>query len=82
MRTILVAAIRLYQLLTSWAPPTCRYSPTCSRYAIEAIRLHGSLKGSIMAARRIGRCHPWHEGGFDPVPPRLPAGTRRGPARS
>ncbi|HJU87706.1 MAG TPA: membrane protein insertion efficiency factor YidD [Gemmatimonadota bacterium] len=82
MRALLVAAIRLYQLLTSWAPPTCRYSPTCSRYAIEAIRIHGSLRGSIMAARRIGRCHPWHDGGFDPVPPRVAAGARRGPARS
>ena len=82
MRILLVAAIRLYQLLTSWAPPTCRYAPTCSRYAIEAIGIHGSLKGSIMAARRIGRCHPWHEGGFDPVPPRGSAGTRRGPAGS
>jgi hypothetical protein len=82
VRTLLVAAIRLYQLLTSWAPPTCRYYPSCSRYAIEAIRVHGSLKGSLLTARRIGRCHPWHEGGFDPVPPRGPVGTHRGPARS
>ncbi len=82
MRTLLVAAIRLYRLLTSWAPPTCRYHPSCSRYAIEAIRVHGSLRGSILTARRIGRCHPWHEGGLDPVPPRGPVGTRRGPARS
>ncbi len=82
MRTLLVAAIRLYQLLTSWAPPTCRYRPSCSRYAIEAIGMHGSLKGSILAARRIGRCHPWHEGGFDPVPPRGSVGTRSDPARS
>ena len=81
MRALLVAAIRLYQLLTSWAPPTCRYRPTCSRYAIEAIRIHGSLKGSILAARRISRCHPWHEGGIDPVPPAT-APPRPGPARS
>ena len=82
MRALLVAAIRVYQLLTSWAPPTCRYRPTCSGYAIEAIRVHGSLRGSLLAARRIGRCHPWHEGGFDPVPPRGAVGARRGPARS
>jgi uncharacterized protein len=69
VKTLLVIAIRAYQLLTSWAPATCRYHPTCSAYALEAIRLHGALGGSIMAARRIGRCHPWHEGGFDPVPP-------------
>lgn len=81
MRSLLVLAIRVYQVLTSWAPPTCRYHPTCSRYAMDAIRIHGSLRGSILAARRIGRCHPWHEGGLDPVPPRPAAGVGHGPAR-
>ena len=74
MKTLLVIAIRAYQLLTSWAPATCRYHPTCSGYALEAIRLHGALRGSLMAARRVGRCHPWHAGGVDPVPPVRPRG--------
>lgn len=81
MKTLLVIAIRAYQLLTSWAPGTCRYHPTCSGYALQAIQTHGALRGTILAARRIGRCHPWHEGGFDPVPPRNPARARGGAAR-
>ncbi|MCJ7726403.1 MAG: membrane protein insertion efficiency factor YidD [Acidimicrobiia bacterium] len=47
---------------------SCRYFPSCSQYAFEAIDEHGSVRGSWMSMRRIGRCHPWHEGGFDPVP--------------
>jgi hypothetical protein len=69
MRSLLIAAIRGYQLLTAWMPGVCRYNPTCSTYAIEAIRLHGPVRGSWLAARRILRCHPWHPGGDDPVPP-------------
>ena len=76
MNTRLVLAIRCYQLATSWAPGTCRYHPTCSGYAIQAIRAHGALRGSLLAARRIGRCHPWHEGGYAPVPP--PRAAARG----
>lgn len=72
---ILIAPIRGYQMFISPAlPPTCRYVPTCSQYAVEALRVHGALKGSWLALRRIGRCHPWHWSGYDPVPPR---GVRR-----
>ena len=49
--------------------PRCRFYPTCSTYAVEAIKLHGALKGGWLALKRIARCHPWSEGGEDPVPP-------------
>lgn len=52
------------------SPPSCRFYPTCSNYAIEAIEEHGALKGTVMAAIRIAKCHPLHKGGFDPVPPK------------
>lgn len=62
--------IRFYQRgISPFLPVACRYHPTCSQYALEAIRLHGGLKGSWLALRRIGRCHPWGGHGFDPVPP-------------
>ena len=47
----------------------CRYRPTCSEYAQDALQLHGFVKGTWLAGRRLARCHPWHEGGYDPVPP-------------
>lgn len=51
-------------------PPSCRFLPTCSAYALEAIEVHGAAKGTYLAVRRICKCHPFHKGGFDPVPPR------------
>ena len=66
---ILMALIRFYQrFISPLTPPTCIYTPTCSEYAIQAIRKYGALKGTFLAAKRIGRCHPFHEGGYDPVP--------------
>ena len=64
----LLYMIRAYQLLISpLFPPACRFTPTCSQYAIEAIKSHGALRGFYMALRRILRCHPFNDGGYDPV---------------
>ena len=65
---VLTKLIRLYQALTSQRLPSCRYSPTCSRYAIEAINQHGAMRGTTLGLRRICRCHPWGGWGYDPVP--------------
>jgi putative membrane protein insertion efficiency factor len=68
-RRVLAALIRVYQLVISPAlPPACRFTPSCSHYALEAITRYGALRGSWLAARRLARCHPFHPGGFDPVP--------------
>jgi putative membrane protein insertion efficiency factor len=68
------ALIFLYQRLVSPVlPSACRYHPTCSAYAAEALRVHGVVRGSLLAAGRLGRCHPWGAGGLDPVPPALQA---------
>jgi putative membrane protein insertion efficiency factor len=65
----LVAALRAYKVLISPAlPPACRFTPTCSQYALEAIERYGALRGSWLALRRLARCHPFHPGGFDAVP--------------
>jgi uncharacterized protein len=68
-RRLLATLIRGYQRFISPAlPPSCRFHPSCSQYALEAVTRHGALKGGWLAARRLARCHPFHPGGFDPVP--------------
>ena len=74
LATPLVWCIRAYQTFISpMRPPTCRYYPSCSAYAVTALEEYGPLRGSWMAVRRIGRCHPWAAGGVDHVPLRDPA---------
>ncbi len=65
----LMVPIRAWRLLSVHLPPRCRFHPSCSQYALEALTLHGALRGAVLAIRRVGRCHPWHQGGLDPVPP-------------
>ena len=60
--------VRLYQAARAGRPSPCRYVPSCSTYALEAVERHGAVKGSWLALRRLGRCHPWGGFGFDPVP--------------
>lgn len=66
---VLVAVVRVYRrVLSPLKPPTCRYVPTCSQYAITALQRHGTLRGGWLATTRICRCHPWGGHGYDPVP--------------
>jgi uncharacterized protein len=69
MRASLLGVIRLYRFfLSPWVGNQCRFHPTCSEYACNAIVKYGSLRGGWLALRRLSRCHPWHSGGIDPVP--------------
>ena len=71
--------LRGYQIAISpLIPPSCRFFPSCSNYALEALREHGAAKGGWLAVRRVCRCHPWNAGGFDPVPPKHSSSTACG----
>lgn len=69
MRWVVIALLRVYKrILSPFLPPACRFYPTCSQYAAQAIEKHGLLRGGILAAKRLARCHPFNPGGVDPVP--------------
>lgn len=69
MKYIFLVIIKLYQLLISpLLGNNCRFMPTCSNYCYKSIKEHGAIKGISLAVKRIAKCHPWHEGGYDPVP--------------
>ena len=69
MKTVLLLLVKFYRnFISPMFPPSCRYVPTCSEYALIALEKYGAVKGGWLAVKRICRCHPWHEGGYDPVP--------------
>lgn len=71
-KKILLLSLSFYKkFISPFLPHACRYTPTCSEYMIEAIKIHGPLKGVILGIKRLSRCHPWGKSGFDPVPPNL-----------
>jgi len=78
MKKVLKIPVHLYRkLISPLKPPTCRFYPTCSEYALEALERHGALKGSYLTMKRIVKCHPFHPGGVDHVPPVKPRKARR-----
>ncbi len=69
MQNILIFGIKAYQfILSPFLVPSCRYIPSCSQYMVEAITKHGAVKGTVLGVSRVCRCHPFHKGGYDPVP--------------
>lgn len=80
---VLLGLLWLYQrFISPLTPPSCRYYPSCSQYAVIAVRRHGALRGSWLAVRRLGRCHPWTAGGVDDVPPARETSAQHGPRRA
>ena len=78
MQTLLIALVKGYRLLLSpWLGSACRFEPTCSRYAIGALESHGASIGTYLTIARLARCHPWCDGGLDPVPKEKPRLFRR-----
>jgi uncharacterized protein len=77
-RALMAAVTGYRRFISPLLPPRCRFEPSCSAYALEALREHGAARGLWLAIARIARCHPFHPGGYDPVPPR---GARRRPSR-
>lgn len=77
MQRLLMGVVRGYRLLLSpWLGSACRFEPTCSVYSLQALEQHGAAAGSYLTLRRLARCHPWCDGGHDPVPPQLPRSMR------
>ncbi len=72
MRILLINLIKFYKnFISPLLPPRCRFYPSCSSYSLEAIQLHGAVKGSYLTIKRLLKCHPFHEGGIDPVPKKI-----------
>lgn len=76
---LLIRGVEAYQTLFAWKPSPCRYVPSCSNYALEALEVHGAARGSVLAARRLARCHPWGPHGEDPVPAARSTSQRKAP---
>ena len=68
MKSVLIGLVKLYRLIPRIGPSPCRFEPSCSTYALEALGHHGALRGTWLTLRRLSRCHPFHDGGHDPVP--------------
>ena len=77
MRALLIGVVKGYRLILSpWLGSACRFEPSCSAYSLQALQQHGAAAGSYLTLRRLVRCHPWCDGGCDPVPAELPRGMR------